>query len=70
MGIRSSISCILQYILFQTNMKMLISMIYQLREIPDFPNTYFYKNHPISKITLVGFVNSIIQHETFSIANI
>lgn len=70
MGIRSSISCILQDILSKTNMKMLISMINQLKEFPDIPNTYFYKNHPVSKISIVGYVSSITQHETFSIDNI
>lgn len=51
-------------------MKMLISMINQLKEFPDIPNTYFYKNHPVSKISIVGYVSSITQHETLSIDNI
>lgn len=51
-------------------MKMLISIINQLKEFPDIPNTYFYKNHPLSKICIIGYVSSMTQHETLSIDNI
>lgn len=46
-------------------MKMLVSMIYQLKELPEFPHSYFYKNHPVSNVTIVGYVTSLIEYETF-----